>query len=369
MPPRLPADESFVDGFEEERGPQRIVFGWGRAADLASEVDLLSAGRVLLVSERSTSAIAEDVQDRLGSRVVGCIPRVRPHVPRANVDSAADLVRSTDADLVVTIGGGSATGLGKALALETSVRLIAVPTTYAGSEVTAVYGTTHGGRKHTGSDDRVLPRTVVYDPELSVSLPARVTASSGMNAIAHCVEGLYAENSAKSVDEMADQGIRVLVDSLPSCVAKPDDRTGRGGALYGSYLAGGVVASAGMALHHRICHVLGGTFGLAHGDANAVVLPHVVAFNQPFAEQAIARIAAAMGTHDAALALFQFAGSMGAPTSLRELGMQATDFERAADLTLERNGFNPRPVTRDAVLSILHAAFEGNEPHEYLEEE
>lgn len=318
---------------------------------------------MLLVSTRSSKVVADEVRRRLRPRVVATIPEVRAHVPREDVDRARGEARAADVDLVLTLGGGSATGIGKAVVLEHAVPLVAIPTTYAGSEVTPIYGITESGRKRTGRDDRVLPRTVLYDPQLTTSLPARATAATGMNAIAHCVEALYAKNVSPVTSTLAEEAIRVLHAALPLCVEQPEDKAARTGALYGAYLAGTVLATTGTALHHRICHVLGGTFGgLSHGEVNAVVLPHAVAFNEPTAQEAIARVASALGVDVAPPALFDLSRLLGVPTSLRELGMKESDLEEAASLVVDGEFYNPRPVDFDQVLQLLEAAFEGRRP-------
>lgn len=316
----------------------------------------------MVISERSTAPIAAEISERLGPRAVTSIAGVRPHVQRDEVDSARTEARASEIDLVVTVGGGSATGLGKTVVIESQIPLLAVPTTYAGSEVTPIYGMTEARMKKTGRDLRALPRIVVYDPHLTVSLPARVTASSGLNAIAHCVEALYAESPSPVANLLAEEAIRVLRVALPRCVADPADKEGRTGALYGAYLAGSVLATSGMAIHHRICHVLGGTYGLSHGDANAVVLPHAVAFNEPAATDAIQRVASALAADDAASALYDLAASMGAPTSLRELGLDEKDLDEAASLVAGGDFYNPRPASRDDIRALLDAAFEGRRP-------
>lgn len=351
-----------LDNFTYEQRAQRIIFGWGRLADIEDEADHLSARRIFMISERSTKPVADEIRQRLGDRIAGKIPEVRPHVPKEDVDAVGKQADAAGSDLVLTVGGGSATGLGKAIVLERAVPLMTVATTYAGSEVTPIYGITEAGRKRTGSDERVLPKTVIYDAQLTIPLSKRVTATSGMNAIAHCVEGLYAPNASPITTLLAEEGIRVLNEALPACLESPSDKAFRSGALYGAYLAGTVLAGTGMAIHHRICHVLGGTFGLAHGDVNAVVLPHAVAFNQPFVPEPIARIAQIIGTQTAASGLFELAQTLEAPTSLAELGMGTSDLERAASLVVDGDFYNPRPVAIDDVVQILEAAYDGRRP-------
>jgi maleylacetate reductase len=352
-----------AEGFVHDQLTQRIVFGWGWLGQLPEELDRLDAGRVLLVSESSVAKAAGRVADELGARVRAHIAKVRTHVPLEDVHTARALARDKGVDVVVTIGGGSATGLAKAVAVD-GPSVVAVPTTYAGSEVTPIYGITTAGRKETRRDARVLPRVVIYDPELTTSLSPRITATSGLNALAHCVEALYARSPSPMSRLLAEEGIGALAGSLPRAVEDPTHRGARSGALYGAYLAGVVLAATEMALHHRICHVLGGTFGLAHGDANAVVLPHVVAFNAPAAPGAVARVAAAMGRASAADGVWEFARELGAPASLRELGFDERALERAGALVAEGGHYNPRPVARGDVVAILSAAFDGARPVE-----
>jgi maleylacetate reductase len=353
--------EATVPPFVHESLSQRVVFGWGRLVDLPNEVDRLSKQRLLLISEGSTQEFADRAIEMLGDRSVSQIPSVRPHVPVGDVFSARRLVREHKVDLVITIGGGSATGLGKAIAVE-GLALLSIPTTYAGSEATPIYGITDGGRKTARRDTRALPGCVIYDPQLTVSLPPHVSATTGLNAIAHCVEALYAANATPITNLLAVEGIRVLNSALRVVVDQPHDSGSRSRALYGSYLAGNVLASTGMAIHHRICHVLGGTFGLSHGDVNAVILPHAIAFNLPAAGPAIERVATALGTADPAGAVFDLASTLGAPTSLSELGLAADSLDEVAEITTEGEFYNPRPATREDVLGILKAAYEGVRP-------
>jgi maleylacetate reductase len=344
-------------------GPrQRVVFGWGRLDSLSEECDRLAAGRILMISERSTKSLAAAADALLGERIVARIDAVRPHVPSDEAEDARRLARASSVDTVITIGGGSATGLGKVVALESDVAIVSVPTTYAGSEMTAVHGLTVAGRKRTGSDARVLPRVVLYDPALTTSLPPRVTATSGMNAMAHCVEGLYAASVDAETRRSAELGLEMLAGALPVCVDRPGDRAARTAALHAAYLAGRVIATAGMAIHHRICHVLGGSFGLAHGDANAVMLPHVVAYNAPAAPEALATVARAVGCDDASTGLYDLLVRMGAPLSLKELGMARSDLTDAARMVLETDFYNPRPATLADVTAILERAWEGLRP-------
>jgi len=313
-----------------------------------------------------------DLGDDLGERYAGRLDEVRQHVPEELATAARRAAVEARADGVVTIGGGSATGLGKAIAVDPAaqasaggrVSLLAVPTTYAGSEMTPIYGVT-GQHKQTGRDLRALPRTVVYDPVLTVGMPPAITASSGFNALAHCVEGLYAPGANPIVGLQAGEGVRALAGALPEAVDHPDDLDARGRALYGAYLAGAVLAVAGTALHHKLCHVLGGTFGLVHGDVNAVVLPHVVAYNAAAAPEPMAAVAAALGAApgEEAVALRALAERIGAPTSLAAIGMPADGLDVAAERAVADTGTtNPRPPDVGSLRALLQRAFDGAPP-------
>ncbi|MGH8828825.1 MAG: maleylacetate reductase [Jiangellaceae bacterium] len=342
--------------------PQRIVFGAGCLTELSAELEQLSLQRVLLIASRSARHIADDVAVHLGPQVAGRFNEVRQHVPEALAAKASGLAADVDADGVVTIGGGSATGLGKAVALATALPLVAVPTTYAGSEATPIYGVT-GEHKRTGRDDRVLPRLVMYDAQLTVSMPAAVTATSGFNALAHCVEALYAPGANPVTSLSAEEGVRVLARALPQAVKRPDDLTARSDALYGAYLAGSALAVAGSALHHTLCHVLGGSYGLGHGDVHTVLLPYVAAYNADSAPEAMRIVARALGSEDAASGLRDLAETLQAPTSLSALGM----LERGVDDVAQRavaaiGNRNPRPVDVASVRRLLADAFAGLRP-------
>lgn len=349
----------------------RVVFGAGSVSEVPAELDLLGARRVMIIANGSSVHLADLLADLLGGRFAARIDHVNPHVPIEDVERARNLVVASSSQAVVTIGGGSAIGLGKNIAIRAPVQHLAIPTTYSGSEMTSIHGLTVGGFKKTGRDPRAKPQTVVYDPDLSRALPMRLTAGSAMNAVAHCVEALYAEQRNPVTSLMAIEGLRALFSGLDRVVADRIDPVGRTSLLYGAFLAGSALGVVGMAIHHKICHVLGGTFGLAHGDANAVILPHVVAANDRAEPQVMAAIAGVLGVADPAAGLFDLAAAAGAPSSLAELGMSARDLDRAADLVMEKPGFNPRAVERPWIRRLLDDAFLGRKPlgGQYLERE
>ncbi len=343
--------------------PMRVVFGAGSLVRLPDEVAALGLTRVLVLCSPEREDTGRQVAAALGQHAAGVLAEARMHVPVEVADRARDLARELGADGCVAVGGGSAVGLGKAIALEHGLPVIAVPTTYAGSEMTPIWGLTEAGQKRTGRDQRVLPRSVVYDPELTRSLPAQLSATSGMSAIAHAVEGLYAPDATPIVSLMAEEGTRALVSALPGVVADGRDLDARGEAQYGAWLCGAVLAATTMSLHHKLCHTLGGTLDLPHAQTHTVVLPHALAYNQPAAPDAVAALSRALGgADDPARALWELAGRLGAPRSLAELGMKEADIPRIAELAVANPYANPRPVTRDGVESLLRAAWAGEAP-------
>ncbi|MDM0105146.1 maleylacetate reductase [Variovorax sp. J22R24] len=345
--------------------PQRVVFGAGSLRHLAREIDALGAQRALVLSTPEQRGQAERVADMLGAQAAGIFDRAVMHVPIETAREAREVARRLDADCAVAIGGGSTTGLGKAIALDSGLPILAIPTTYAGSEMTPIYGLTEAGLKKTGKDARVLPRTVIYDPELSRTLPVGLSVTSGINAIAHAAEGLYAQDSNPVMDLMAREGIAAIARALPVIRLRPDDIEARGDALYGAWLCGSVLGSVGMALHHKLCHTLGGSFNLPHAEVHTVVLPHAIAFNADAAPRAMDRIAQSLNTESAAAGLYALARDNGAPVALKDIGMRAEDLDRASDLAVSNPYWNPRPfglAERDAIRALLQRAFDGDPP-------
>ncbi len=343
----------------------RVVFGAGSLAHLERELDLLGLRRVLVLSTPGQSTAAQALQQRLGPRCAGVFARAVMHVPLGVAIEGVEAARTLRADGTLALGGGSTIGLAKAIALDTGLPIVAVPTTYAGSEMTPIHGITDGGIKRTGRDARVLPRTVIYDPELSRDLPVGISVTSGMNAMAHAVEALYASDSTPMTDLMAEEGLRALAGALPVLRRQPHDATARSDALYGAWLCGAVLGQVAMALHHKLCHVLGGSFNLPHAEVHTVVLPQATTFNADAAPQAMARVARALGCSHAAQGLFDLARDNGAPVSLRALGMAEADLDRAADLAAAQPYANPRPVgpaQRDALRELLQRAWDGTRP-------
>jgi maleylacetate reductase len=349
-----------VEGFIHDVPAQRVIFGNGSRWQVPGEVERLGAARILLISGARQRPYADTLADALGERIAARVREVAQHVPVAQVETASAMARERAADLMVSVGGGSATGLAKAVALRTGLPILAVATTYAGSELSPIWGVTESGRKATGRDRAVQPAVAVYDPELTVSLPPAVSAASGMNALAHLVEGLYAPDASPVIRLLAEEGIRALAAVLPRVVAAPTDLEARSDALYGAWLGGTVLGTATMGLHHRICHVLGGAYGLPHGGTHAAVLPFVTAFNAQSAPSAMARVARALGVSGSpAAALHELAARLGAPTSLAQVGFDADDIPEAARLVVAKPLVNPRKVDQPAVRRLLREAHTG----------
>ena len=348
--------------------PARVVFGAGSLQHLEREVQQLGATRALVLCTPEQQPLADEMAKRLGARAAGVFPKAVMHVPVETASAAIDEARRVNADCALAVGGGSTTGLGKAIALQSSLPILAIPTTYAGSEMTPIWGMTENGLKKTGRDARVLPRTVIYDPELTVSLPASLTITSGMNAIAHAAEGLYAQDSNPVMDLMAEEGIRALAQALPLVRQHSGDIDARGDALYGAWLCGSVLGNVGMALHHKLCHTLGGSFNLPHAEVHTVVLPQAIAFNATAAPKAMTRIERALGVTgkvSAAAGLFDLAANNGAPVALRDIGMKESDLDRAAHIAVSNPYWNPRPLgaeQRSDIRDLLHRAYEGVRP-------
>ena len=342
--------------------PSRVVFGAGALAKLPEELDRLGAKRALVLSTPEQKESAESVKRALGARASGLYDKAAMHVPIDIAEDARRVARELGADACVTVGGGSTTGLGKAIALTSTLPILAVPTTYAGSEMTPIYGITEGGAKKTGRDVRVLPKAVIYDVNLTLSLPPALSAASGMNAIAHAVEALYSHEGNPVISIMAEEGIRALASALPRIMDDPKGLDSRGDALYGAWLCGVVLGSAGMALHHKLCHVLGGSYNLPHAETHSIVLPHAVRYNQDAAPEAMRRIERALGASNAASAIFDLEKTLKLPLRLADIGMKEADLERAARIATEAPYPNPRKVEYAGVLELLRNAYAGRRP-------
>ena len=342
--------------------PVRAVFGEAVAEALPREAGRLGVRRVMLCCTPGGRGRAQALADALGEACVGVFDGAQPHCPEAVVGDALDRFQRLDADGAVTFGGGATIGLGKVIAVRTGKPVIAVPTSYAGSEMTAVYGILVGDEKRTRTDENCMARTAIYDPALTLSLSAHVTLTSGMNSLAHCVEALYQERANPVAAMLAEAGLRAHAAGLEASVARPDDIAARRHAHYGAMLGGAALQLAGIALHHKLCHVLGGRHGIPHGESNTVMLPHVVAYNAGAAPHAMAALRRALETNDPAGALYDLAARLDGPTRLKDLGMAEADLDSAADLAVKATSWNPRPVDVASVRAMLADAFNGRRP-------
>ncbi len=343
--------------------PMRVMFGAGTLAKVRAEVERLGARRALVLTTPYQKAEGERVAALLGELSAGVFAGATMHTPTHVTDAALAVLRESGAQCVVAIGGGSTTGLGKALALRTGVDQVVIPTTYAGSEMTPILGETSEGAKTTRRDAAILPETVIYDVDLTLGLPVAMSGVSGINAIAHAVEALYAENRNPIISMMAEEAIAALGRALPQIVAAPTDRAAREGALYGAWLGGVCLGAVGMALHHKLCHTLGGMFDLPHAETHTIVLPHAVAYNTAAAPEAMAAIRRALGTGDAARGLYDLAGKIGAKRALRDIGMPQDGIARAAEAAMKNPYFNPRPLEAAAIHGLIERAWRGDPPN------
>ena len=348
--------------FEHEGLAQRVLFGSGGAAQaVAEEVERLDGRRVMVIAGGAERELAESIT--AGLPVAVRHHDVVMHVPVEVAERARTVAGTHDVDAIVCVGGGSTTGLAKAVALTTGIPIVAVPTTYAGSEATNVWGLTEGAKKTTGVDARVLPRAIVYDASLMLGLPVAMSVASGLNALAHCVDSMWAPRADPIDRAIAGEGIRALHMGLPQVVADPQGLEGREYALYGAYLSAVAFASAGSGLHHKICHVLGGRYNLPHAQTHAVVLPYVLALNVPNAPEAEQRIAAAFRARTAVEGLQGLRTELDAPTALRDYGLRETDIPDAVEAILPAvPPDNPTPVNSRNLARLLHAAWEGADP-------
>ena len=353
-----------MEPFTYESLPGRVVFGPGRVSEVTAEVDALGRERVFLVVDGQAKALGDAVAEDLGPRLARRWDEVAQHVPVELAERARTAATDADADAVVCMGGGSSTGLAKALALSHHLPILAVPTTYAGSEMTPIYGLTGGRHKQTGKDLAVLPKVVIYDPELTLGLPTGVTGPSAFNALAHCVEALYAPGCNPVTSALALEGVRAIHRSLPVVMEAPGDLAARSDLQYGAYLAGVSLGTTGTGLHHKLCHVLGGTFNLVHADTHSVILPHAVAFNRDALPEEMERLAAALGVPggDPAGALWDLAVASHVPTSLADLGLREEDLAEAAGRAAVEITVNPAPVDEAALAGILQRAYAGDRP-------
>ncbi|MGH8386192.1 MAG: maleylacetate reductase [Pseudomonas sp.] len=342
--------------------PSRVIFGFGTLTQAADEIRALGCSRALVLTTPFQRELGEALVAQLGDLAVGLYDNATMHTPVEVTRDALGVVESTKANCVVALGGGSTIGLGKAIALNTDLPQIVIPTTYAGSEATPIIGQTENGLKTTQRTLKVLPEVIIYDVDLTLTLPAQMTVTSGMNAIAHAVEALYSKDANPLISMLAEQGIAAIARALPRIHLNSEDKEARSDALFGAWACGVCLGAVGMSIHHKLCHTLGGSFDLPHAETHTVVLPHATAYNADAAPQVMERIARALGVEHAAQGLFDLADKHGAATSLADIGMKESDISKAVEIACASPYWNPRPIEPGAIRELLENAFSGKRP-------
>ncbi|KAK0444828.1 iron-containing alcohol dehydrogenase [Armillaria borealis] len=342
--------------------PSRVVFGNGTLSQVVQEMANLGCSRALILTTPRQVAQGEKLKELVGDKAIGMYTNATMHTPTNVTDDAVGVVQKLDADVVVAVGGGSTIGLAKAIALRTDLPQIVIPTTYSGSEATAIIGQTENGLKTTQKTLRVLPEVIIYDISLTLTLPLRVTITSGLNAIAHAIEALYSKEASPITDTLAEQGILSIAKALPVIMNDSGNLDARSEALYGAWACGTCLGAVGMGLHHKLCHTLGGTFNMPHAETHTVILPHSMAYNAPYAQEAMEKVAKILGVSNAAQGIFDLSKSLGAPPTLKELGMKEEDLEKAADIASKSPYPNPAPLEKEKIMQLLKNAYAGVRP-------
>ncbi|KUJ82322.1 maleylacetate reductase [Ruegeria profundi] len=341
---------------------QKVRFGVGLRNDICSELSELGSEKALVLSTPQQVDMAMELATAIGDRASGLFTRATMHTPVDVTEEAVEHALSIQADSLVSIGGGSTIGLGKAIALRTGLPQIAIPTTYAGSEATPILGQTEGGVKKTLTDAKVLPRVILYDPELVATLPPAMTVTSALNAMAHAAEALYAKDRTDQTTELAVDGLKAFAEGFPNVVENPGDLKAREETQRGAWACGTVLGQVGMALHHKLCHTLGGSFNLPHAETHAIVLPHAIAYNAVGVPELLTPVSQILDGGEPGQALWDFAKKMGAPMALKDLGISEADLDRATEIALRNPYWNPRPITADGLRALLQNAWAGNAP-------
>lgn len=341
---------------------QTVVFGAGRRGDVKELLQTAGHKRALVLTTPQQSDLGLEIAEALGPTAAGVFTKATMHTPTDVSEEALAHLKDAGADSVVSIGGGSTIGLGKALVLRADVEHLALPTTYAGSECTPILGQTENGVKTTMSDPKLRPEIVLYDPELVATLPAGMTVTSALNAMAHAVEALYAKDRTEAATALALEGIAAFQRALPAVMENPGDLDARQATQEGAWACGTVLGQVGMALHHKLCHTLGGSLNLPHAETHAIILPHATAFNQIAAAAELAPIAELFGGQEPGQALWDFAKSLNAPMALKDLRVAEKDLDRMADLATQNPYWNPREITKDGIRALLGRAWAGAAP-------
>lgn len=341
--------------------PARVIFGKGTIQELPAEISRQSLKAPLLLSTAQQASQTEALKKILNGNIAGIFAEATMHTPTNITEKALEYAKSVSADSIISIGGGSTIGLGKAISIRTGLPHICIPTTYAGSEMTPILGETADGVKKTRSDPKILPGTVIYDVDFTMSLPASMSATSGVNAIAHAVEALYAQNGNPIITLLALEGTKALACALPQIIQTPNDVEARTKALYGAWLCGLCLGSVGMSLHHKLCHTLGGSFNLPHAETHTIVLPHALAYNAPEIQGVMKQLAEVLpgSDGDALKGLNALLDSLQVKRGLKEFGMKEQDVDKAADIAVSNPYWNPRKVEREGIRELIRRAWAG----------
>jgi maleylacetate reductase len=340
----------------------RVVFGAGTMARAQEEVRRLGHDKALVLSTPYQEADAEKLADNLGGLAAGIFAGAVMHTPVEVTDKAVEAFRASGASAVVSLGGGSTTGLGKAIAIRTGADQVVIPTTYAGSEMTDILGETAAGEKTTRRSPDIRPETVIYDVDLTLSLPVGLTVTSAMNAIAHAMEAFYAPDRNPVVVLMCKDAMAAFRDGLPRLIENPQDRPARAQALYAAWCCSTALGSVSMALHHKLAHVFGGSFDTPHAETHAILLPYTTAFNEQAIPDLLRPIVEAFRSDSAGGGLWDFARSVGSPLSLKAIGLREADLDRATAIAVKNAYANPRAIDRESIRELLQAAWDGRRP-------
>ncbi|KXT12158.1 hypothetical protein AC579_10376 [Pseudocercospora musae] len=355
-----------MESFEYNANPGRVLFGAGSIKKLPAEIQRLNLSRPLLLStpqQKDQVARLEPILKDALINPVGLFSNAAMHTPVDVTETALAVAKESGADCVVSFGGGSTTGLGKAISVRTGIPHISVPTTYAGSEMTPILGETAEGKKTTRSDPKILPATVIYDVDFTMTLPAALSATSGVNAIAHAVEALYARNTNPVINLMALEGTKALAKSLPVIVEDPQDVAARLDAQYGAWLCGTCLGSVGMALHHKLCHTLGGSFNLPHAETHTIVLPHALAYNAPKIPDVMQKLADVLpqSNGDAITGLNVLLSKLKVKRGLKHFGMTEEDVDKAVNIAVSNPYWNPRAIEIDPLRETVRRCWAGED--------
>ncbi len=356
--------EAVMDAFEYNANPGRVVFGPGSIQKLPDEIKRLGLKAPLLLSTSQQADQAEDLAKILSAGSItpaGIYTNATMHTPSHITEAAMSFLDSKSADCVVSIGGGSTTGLGKAISIRTGYPHICIPTTYAGSEMTPILGETQDGKKTTRSDPKILPGIVIYDVDLTMTLPPALSATSGVNAIAHAVEALYAKNKNPIISLLAVEGTKALAEALPEIICDPNSRPAREKAQYGAWLCGVCLGSSAMALHHKLCHTLGGSFNLPHAETHTIVLPHALSYNAPAIPDTMVKLAEALpgSEGDATRGLNVLLEKLKVKRALKDFGMKEEDIDKAAEIAVSNQYPNPRPLEKEKIREVIRRCWAG----------